>query len=73
MKHQIPDSLKNSDVIRCIDEFVRLERDRQLLKDHWFHGLTIEKLSEKYDVSPNAVKRVLYSVGDKILLKIKND
>lgn len=71
MKHDIPDNVKNSDVVFLIDEFVRLERDRQVLKDHWFGGLTFEQLAEKNNLSANAVKNIVYGCGDKILLRLK--
>lgn len=70
-KHTIPEDMKNSDILFYIDEFVRFERDRQILKDHWFRGLSFDKLAEKYNMSTNAVKNVIYGIGDKILLKIK--
>ena len=71
MRHDIPETARNSEIIYMIDEFVRLERDREILKDHWFKGWTFEKLAEEYKMSVNAVKNVVYNIGDKILLKIK--
>lgn len=71
MKHSIPENAKNSDITLLIDEYVRLERDRQILKDHWFGGMTFEQLAENNKLSANAVKNIIYDVGDKILLKIK--
>lgn len=71
MKHSIPENAKNSNVIYLIDEYVRLERDRQILKDHWFGGMTFEQLAENNKLSANAVKNIIYDIGDKILLKIK--
>lgn len=71
MKHSIPENAKNSDVIYLIDEYVRLERDRQILKDHWFGGMSIEQLAGSNRLSANAIKNVIYDIGDKILLKIK--
>lgn len=71
MKHSIPENAKNSDLCFLIDEYVRLERDRQILKDHWFKGATFETLAENNDLSVNAVKNIIYHIGDKILLRIK--
>ena len=67
--HDIPESAKNSEIVFLIDEYVRRERDRDILKDHWFGGLSFYELSEKYDISLTAVKKVVYGTGDKILLK----
>ena len=71
MRHKIPDTVKNSDVLFMIDEYVRLVRDRDILKDHWFGGMTFEELAEKNDISATKVKSIIYNIGDKILLKIK--
>ena len=71
MKHSIPENAKNSDITLLIDEYVRLERDRRILKDHWFGGMTFEQLAENNKLSANAIKNIIYDVGDKILLKIK--
>lgn len=70
MRHEIPENVKNSELTMFIDEFVRLERDRNILKDHWFLGLTFEQLAEKNRLSVNAIKNIVYGIGDKILLKI---
>lgn len=70
MRHEIPENVKNSELAMFIDEFVRLERDRNILKDHWFLGLTFEQLAEKNRLSVNAIKNIVYGIGDKILLKI---
>ena len=70
MKHNIPEDVRNSDVINCIDEYVRLERDRKILKDHWFGGMTFEQLASENRLSVNAVKNIVYNIGDKVLLKI---
>lgn len=71
MKHEIPEDMKNSDITILVDEFVRLERDREILKDHWFRGLTFEQLAEKNQLSANAIKNIVYGIGDKVLLKYK--
>lgn len=68
--HTIPDSAKNSDVIILIDEYVRKERDREILKEHWFEGLSFYQLAEKHKMSLTMVKKVIYGIGDKILLKL---
>lgn len=70
MRHEIPESIKNSELTMFIDEFVRLERDREILKDHWFRGMTFEQLAEKNHLSVNAVKNIVYGIGDKVLLKM---
>ncbi len=69
MTHEIPEHIKNSELIFCIDEFVRNERDRKILKLKWFNGYTIEKLASEYQLSETKIKSIVYDIGDEILLK----
>ena len=71
MKHDLPEDVRNSAIIEAIDEYIRLERNRQILKDHWFGGLTFEALAEKNDMSTNAIKNIIYGMGDKVLARVK--
>lgn len=71
MRHSLPEHVTNTQINEMIDEYVRLERDRQILRDHWFGGLSFLKLSEKYDLSLTAIKTIIYKRGDKVLLKLK--
>lgn len=66
--HSIPPEILNSDILYCIKEYVRLVRDRRILRDHWFRGITFEALAEKYDVSTTVIKNVIYDVGDDIII-----
>lgn len=59
----------NSAILFCIDEYVRLEAHRELLKDKWFKGETIETLAAKYNISETRVKEILYGEGDDVLIK----
>ena len=69
MTHEIPDEVTNSAVIHCINEYVRLERDRAILYDHWFKGKSFTTLEKDYDLSLTAIKSIIYGQGDKVLLK----
>ena len=69
MTHEIPEHIKNSELIFCIDEYVRNERDRKILKAKWFNGYTIEKLANEYELSETKIKSIVYDIGDEILLK----
>lgn len=68
MKRNIPPDALNSNIEYCIAEYVRLERDRDMLRDHWFRGLSFYELGDKYGVSLTLVKRVMRD-GDSILLR----
>ena len=69
MTHSIPEDVLNSNIEYCINEYVRLTRHRDMLRDKWFEGLTLEQIAEKYDISTTATKDVIYGIGDKILLR----
>ena len=69
MNHDIPEETLNSDLAYCINEYVRLVEHRKILRDWWFHGATLESLSADYHISVTAVKKIVYTIGDPILLR----
>lgn len=68
IRHDIPKETYNSDIVFCVDEFVREVEHREMLKDWWFHGFTLEGLTDKYHKSLTGVKDIIYGTGDEILL-----
>ena len=63
MLHTIPDDVPNSAVMNCINEYVRRERDRSILQDHWFGGLSMMAIADKYDVSADdSIARANYRI-----------
>lgn len=69
MNHKIPENVTNSNLNFCINEYVRLEKHRDMLRDKWFMGLTLEQIAEKYEISDTQTKNIIYGIGDKVLLK----
>lgn len=69
MKHEIDEETLNSNIEYCINEYVRLVRDREILREKWFHGLSISAIAEKHELTDTTIKEVLYGIGDKILLR----
>ena len=69
MSHKIPENVTNSTLNFCINEYVRLEKHRDMLRDKWFIGLTLEQIAEKYEISDTQTKNIIYGIGDKVLLK----
>ena len=67
--HTISDDVKNSDIEYCINEYVRPFEYRELLREHWFGHRTISDLAAAYHMSDTAVKKIIYDIGDKILIK----
>ena len=69
MSHKIPENVTNSNLNFCINEYVRLEKHRDMLRDKWFMGLTLEQIAEKYEISDTQTKNIISGIGDKVLLK----
>lgn len=67
--HEIPEDALNSNIEYCIEEYVRNEIHREMLRDKWFRGKSLEQIAEKYQFSVTTVKKVIYDTGDKILLR----
>jgi DNA-binding NarL/FixJ family response regulator len=66
---KIDDDILNSAIEYCIDEYVRLIEHREMLREFWFKGMTISGIAEKHNISETSVKKVLYNIGDKVLLR----
>ena len=69
MRHNIPDEIRNSTIEFCLNEYVRNEEQREMLRDRWFNFMTLEQIAEKHHVSESTAKRILYGIGDKVLCK----
>ena len=67
--HNISDDIKNSDIEYCISEYVRPYKYREILRKHWFFRATIGDLAAEYNLSETAIKKIIYDLGDKVLLK----
>lgn len=64
------DNIPNSLLSAYIDEWEKSERNRNILKRRFIDGLTFDELSEEFNLSPQAVKKIVYKNGDRILLKL---
>lgn len=69
MTHDIPEDVLNSNIRYCIREYVRQKEHRQMLREKWFHGMTLEQISAKHNICLTRVKEIIYGEGDKILLR----
>lgn len=66
---KIDENTLNSNIEYCIDEYVRLVEHREILRQKWFEGYTLKRLSEEHHLSDTAIKRIVYDIGDKIILR----
>ena len=59
-------NLSRSELQYLIDQWIFSEMDRLILADRLLNGLTLENLSEKYDISVTSVKSRLYRAMDRL-------
>jgi len=52
--------LSNSDISHLIDEWIRSERDRKILKRRLIDGICYEPLAEEFDMSVRQIKNIVY-------------
>lgn len=61
------DELSNSRISALIDEWIRSERDRAILKRRLIDGVCYEPLAEEFDLSVPQIKRIIYKGQDRVL------
>ena len=62
----ILDNLPRSEIERLIDEWIRNERDRKILKRRLLDGIVYEKLAEEFDLSVRRIKAIVYKAENRI-------
>ena len=63
-------NLSNSEVCYLIDQWIRNERDRAILKDRLINGLTFERIAEKHDMSVLQTKNIVYKSMEKLASRL---
>ena len=54
---------KPENVIKAIEENIigfKAYRNKEILKDHYVYGFTLEYVAEKYDMSVSQIKKICY-------------
>ena len=59
-------NLSMSELQYLIDQWIFNERHRLILADRLFNGTTYERLAEKYDLSTQQVKNIVYKSMDSL-------
>ena len=54
------ESISNTDISRAIDEWIKSERDRRILKRRLIDGICFESLAEEFDLSVRQTKNIVY-------------
>ena len=62
--------ISNSEIDYLIDQWIRNERDRAILKDRLINGMTFERLAEKYGMSVRQIQNIVYKSMDRLVSKI---
>jgi hypothetical protein len=63
---KVLENVSNSDLSILIDEWIKSERDRAILKRRLIDGILYEPLAEEFDLSVRQVKNIVYK-GENIL------
>lgn len=69
MTHDIPEDVKNSNLEYCINEYVRKTEHRDMLRERWFDGMTIEEIAARHHMSVTCTKDIVWRIGDKVMLR----
>ena len=62
--------IANSEIDYLIDQWIRSERDRLILKDRLINGMTFERLAEKHDMSVRQTKNIVYKSMEKLVSRL---
>ena len=65
----IPLDITNTEIAYFIDEYIRSERDRAMLKRRYIDGICYEPLAEEFDLSTVQTKRIIKTQST-ILFKV---
>lgn len=69
------DDLPNSEIEHLIDEWIRKERDRRIIKRRLLDGVTFERIADEfyseYGLSVRQIKNIVYRSEKKIFCHVK--
>lgn len=64
-------NLSNSQISDLIDEWVRSERNRKILKRRLIDGICYEPLAEEFGLSVRQTKSIVYKAEEQLFRHIK--
>lgn len=62
------ENISNSQISHLIDEWIKSERDRKILKRRLIDGICFEPLAEEFELSVRQIKNIVYK-SENILIK----
>lgn len=66
------DNIPNNQLLQIIENWIKSERDRNLMKRRLIDGISLEKLSEEFELSVKQVYRITNKYYD-ILYQLCNE
>lgn len=60
------DDIPNSEISKQIDEWIKSERDRKILKRRLIDGVCFEPLAEEFDLSVSHIKKIVYKAEEQL-------
>lgn len=67
---KIREDITNSQLEETIDQYIRSEKYRDILKRKLIDGLTYEATAEEFDMSPRQIKTIIKEQGAKIIARL---
>ena len=64
------DEISNSEIAHAIDEWIRSERDRKILKRRLIDGICYEPLADEFGMSVRQMKEIVYRSEAKLFRHI---
>ena len=65
------DNVTNTQIKLWVDEFIHVERDRELLKRRLCDGICFEPLSEEFGLSVRQTKTIVYREQERLFKHFK--
>lgn len=65
------DHLTNTMIESLIDEYIRSETARKIIKRRWLDGVTYAQLGEEFGYSERQIKRIVYKTEETIFKHIE--
>ena len=64
------ENMSNSEIAAAIDEYVRGEKNRKILKRRLIDLICYEPLAEEFDMSVSQIKRIIYKAQEQLFKHI---
>ena len=65
------DDIPNSEICKQIDEWIKSERDRKILKRRLIDGICFEPLADEFQMSVRQIKNIVYKSENKLFRHTK--